>query len=89
LYLKQYLTPTMILGLISSHTPHSEQPAAQTYHRFVKTTPKPRATKNSNGDCPPPVGAGVFVGAGVVVAVGVSRVAVCRSTRALPAIFKA
>jgi hypothetical protein len=21
------------------------------YHRFVKTTPKPRATKNSRGDC--------------------------------------
>lgn len=25
--------------------------AVQAYHKFVKTTPKPRATKNSNGDC--------------------------------------
>jgi hypothetical protein len=51
LYRKQYLTPTMILrgsvylddaGRITAH------------HRFVKTTPKPKATKKSKGELPPP-----------------------------------
>ena len=41
------------------------------YHRLVKTTPKPRATKNSNGELgplppPPPVGDGEGLAVGGV-----------------------
>ena len=43
------------------------------YHRFVKTTPKPKATKKSSGELvgppppPPPVADVVAAGTGVVV----------------------
>lgn len=50
LYRKQYLTPTMILH--STHVSDSwycYTLKAITDQRFVNTTPKPRATKNSNG----------------------------------------
>lgn len=56
---------------------NSEQ--AETYHRFVKTTPKPSATKNNNGELelpPPPPPLPVGVGDGDEVAV----VAVMMST---------
>ena len=43
-----------------------------TDHRFVKTTPKPRATKNSRGELGPPLPVpGVCVGEGDVVVVPV------------------
>lgn len=63
LYRKQYLTPTMILprrthlvfavGIDKNHIILSFR---ATYHRFVNTTPKPKATKNSRGELvgPPP-----------------------------------
>jgi hypothetical protein len=38
-----------------------------TYHRFVKTTPKPRATKKRRGEL---VGLVLFSGGGLVVAAG-------------------
>ena len=47
-----------------------------TYHRFVNTTPKPRATKKSSGELvgppppPPPLEDGVGAGADPPVAVG-------------------
>lgn len=50
---------------------------AQTYHKFVKTTPKPNATKNNNGELvgppPPPVplgGAEVAAGLGEIELLG-------------------
>jgi hypothetical protein len=45
--------------------------SAFTYHRFVKTTPKPRATKKSSGELvgPPPPPPPVFA-----ASVGVARV---------------
>lgn len=35
----------------------SSKVGGQSYHKFVKTTPNPNATKNSSGDCvvPPPL----------------------------------
>lgn len=52
-------------------------PKAQTtYHKFVKTTPNPNATKNNNGELvgppppPPPPLDGVDVGVGEVTTCG-------------------
>ena len=41
------------LVIVRSRSPRSETAA---YHKFVKTTPKPRATKNKSGELvgPPP-----------------------------------
>lgn len=37
-------------------TGHAPQDAVNAYHKFVKTTPKPKATKNNKGElCPPPL----------------------------------
>ncbi len=41
----------------------------RTNHKFVNTTPKPRATKNRSGDEVGPV-LGLFVGDGIVVGEG-------------------
>jgi hypothetical protein len=66
LYRKQYLTPTMILLIFVSPcfadviTEDSHILVLRdnfSYQRFVKTTPNPRATKNSKGELvpvPPP-----------------------------------
>lgn len=53
--------------------------ACHTYHKFVNTTPKPNATKNSSGELvgpppppfepPPPLDDGVGPGAGIPVEV--------------------
>lgn len=52
LYLKQYLTPTIILNskleMIRARTPDAEA-----HHKLVKTTPNPRATKKSSGELGP------------------------------------
>ncbi len=52
--------------------------ASSTYHKFVKTTPKPNATKKSNGELvgppppPPPVGVPEgAAGAGEATEVGI------------------
>jgi hypothetical protein len=56
LYLKQYLTPTMILERLVWKTKKKGIHGECAYHRLVKTTPNPRATKNSRGELvgPPP-----------------------------------
>ena len=57
MYRKQYLTPTIILGDVRRK--HHAIAPASAYHKFVKTTPKPSATKKSSGELvgpplPPP-----------------------------------
>jgi len=78
LYLKQYLTPTIILSKTrvsqwirwhcATNGDKSNLFALLTYHRFVKTTPKPRATKKRSGELvgppPPPPPAADVVGPG-------------------------
>lgn len=71
LYLKQYLTPTIILCMMSvCGTMWAVDPWFATYHKLVKTTPKPRATKKSSGELvvelPPPPPDEVVVALGVV-----------------------
>jgi hypothetical protein len=56
--------------------------ATVTYHRFVKTTPKPNATKNNSGELellPPglPVGEGEADGVGEEVGVAMLSMAAC------------
>jgi hypothetical protein len=55
LYLKQYLTPTMILSSVRG--PSAIMPFYQTstHQRFVKTTPNPSATKKRRDDEFPPL----------------------------------
>jgi hypothetical protein len=58
---------------------------ASAYHRLVKTTPKPRATKKSSGELVGPLLAFVpdcrsCVGAGALLAVGEAMVMLCSST---------
>lgn len=53
LYRKQYLTPTIILD--NSELEWTRDTRARSipgcaHHKFVKTTPKPNATKNKSGD---------------------------------------
>lgn len=50
------------------------------HHRFVKTTPNPRATKNSSGELPPPPLPPL---PDDEVALGEAEVAVCDMTRVL------
>jgi hypothetical protein len=63
LYRKQYFTPTIILycefqsePLYSQHSFELSESIGLAYHKFVKTTPNPRATKKSSGELlgPPP-----------------------------------
>jgi hypothetical protein len=65
-------------------------PPASTYHKFVKTTPKPRATKNSRGELPGvllflpwSVGVGVAVADEVVVVSGMLKRRVCECQLAI------
>ena len=76
LYRKQYLTPTMILDAVVllgetkcliGCASNTSRPGSDTHHRLVNTTPKPSATKNSNGllpPVPPSPESGLFVPAG-------------------------
>jgi hypothetical protein len=58
LYRKQYFTPTIILNQLQLlnfvWTPDAFREKItqiqEAYHRFVKTTPKPSATKNKRGE---------------------------------------
>lgn len=103
LYRKQYLTPTMILGLALGKSGRGIQGTRMqitigmtrrwvnrsTYHKFVKTTPKPRATKNSNGELelwsrlsPPPSPAAVVSDAAASLVVESAAAAALATSRA-------
>lgn len=49
MYLKQYLTPTIILKM-NKYCVRQGFGGKEAYHKLVKTTPKPRATKNKSGE---------------------------------------
>ena len=58
LYLKQYLTPTMILSNVRGPSAIVSLHQTSTHQRFVKTTPNPSATKKRRDDefpVPPPL----------------------------------
>ncbi len=79
----------MILIMTVSSEPTTSLPLIA-HHKFVKTTPKPRATKNRSGELVGPLGL-LFVGDIVGVAVadvceaGDAAVEVCPEFRFLPA----
>lgn len=50
LYLKQYLTPTMILSNVRGPSAIVSFHQTSTHQRFVKTTPNPSATKKRRDD---------------------------------------